>query len=78
MNEIHTRILVGPDRRIVGTAPVALPPGEHDVTITLTAEAVRIKAVQKFDVAALPSHDLGPWPPGLRLRREEMYGDDER
>ena len=26
----------------------------------------------------LPVIDLGPWPEGLTLRREEMYGDDER
>jgi hypothetical protein len=25
-----------------------------------------------------PVDDLGPWPEGLTLRREEMYGDDER
>ena len=26
----------------------------------------------------LPVDDLGPWPEGLSLRREDMYGDDER
>ena len=25
-----------------------------------------------------PVDDLGPWPDGLSLRREEMYGDDGR
>jgi hypothetical protein len=25
-----------------------------------------------------PVDDLGPWPAGLTLRREELYGDDER
>jgi hypothetical protein len=26
----------------------------------------------------LPVVDVGPWPENLALRREEMYGDDER
>jgi len=25
-----------------------------------------------------PVDNLGPWPEGLTLRREEIYGDDER
>lgn len=59
MNEIRTRIVVGPDHRIVGTGPVALPPGEHEVTITLAAEAARTRAERPFDLAAFPSHGLG-------------------
>jgi hypothetical protein len=35
MAEIRTRVLVGPDHRISGTAPAAVPPGEHEVTITV-------------------------------------------
>jgi hypothetical protein len=31
-----------------------------------------------LDIDALPVHDLGPWPEGLSLRREDMYGDDGR
>lgn len=26
----------------------------------------------------LPVIDVGPWPKDLTLRREELYGDDER
>lgn len=78
MNEVRTRILVGPDHRITGTAPVGLPPGEHEVTITLAAGPVRIKAERPFDVATLPSHNLGPWPQGLSLRREDIYDDEGR
>src|SRR6266567_9396500 len=33
MTEIRARVLVGPDRRISGTAPADVPPGEHEVTI---------------------------------------------
>lgn len=27
---------------------------------------------------SFPVDDLGPWPDGLSLRREDMYGDDGR
>jgi hypothetical protein len=30
------------------------------------------------DLADFPIDDLGPCPEGLTLRREEIYGDDER
>jgi len=72
MNEIRTRILVGPDHRMTGTGPVALPPGEHDVTIALAAAPVRTRAEPPFELAMLPSHDLGPWPQALSLSREDI------
>lgn len=78
MNEIRTRIVVGPDHRIVGTTPVELPPGEHEVTITLAPEALRTKAAHPFDLDSLPSHDMGPWPRGMSLRREDIYDDEGR
>ncbi len=31
-----------------------------------------------FSVDDLLLHDFGPWPEGLSLRREDMYGDDGR
>jgi hypothetical protein len=30
------------------------------------------------DVVEFPVRDYGPWPEGLSLRREDMYGDDGR
>lgn len=68
MTEIRARIFVGPDHRITGTAPAAVPPGEHEVTIDVAAVPVRQRPAP-FNVDALPIHDLGPWPEGLSLRR---------
>lgn len=34
-----------------------------------------VSAKQSLD---FPVDDLGPWPAGLSLRREDMYGDDGR
>ena len=41
MTQIHTRIRVGPDHRISGIAPPEVPPGEHEVTITLATSPAR-------------------------------------
>ena len=38
----------------------------------------RQPARRVFNVAALPVVDLGPWPEGVSLRREDIYGDDGR
>ena len=78
MDQIRTKIIVGPDHRITGTVPDDVDPGEHEVTITLPAPAVREPPHELLTVADLPTHDLGPWPQGLSLRREHLYGDDGR
>jgi len=78
MNQIRTRVLVSPDHQITGTAPDDVPPGEHEAVITLPPLPIRRKASKLFDVNALPVVDLGPWPEGLILHREDLYGDDGR
>ena len=78
MTEIHTRIRVDPDHRISGVAPPEVPPGEHEVTITLVPAPVREAQTKKFRIEDLPKHDLGPWPERLSLRREDIYDEDGR
>ncbi len=78
MAEIRTRILVGPDHRISGTAPAAVPPGEHEITIAVVSAPTRQPPGAPFDADGLPVHDLGPWPEGLSLRREDIYDEDGR
>lgn len=78
MNEIRTRVVVGPDHRISGTAPTEVPAGEHEVTITLSKPLPLEQALRPLDPTDLPRHDLGAWPNGLSVRREEIYGDDGR
>jgi hypothetical protein len=71
MNEIRTHIQVGPDHQISGVAPADVPPGTHEVTITVEAA----KPTKRFRVADLQVHDL-PWDDSISLRREDIYGDD--
>jgi hypothetical protein len=78
MTEIRTRVLVGPDHRISGTAPAAVPRREHEVAITLTFPPTYQRPLEPFDIDALPAHDLGPCPERLSLRREDLYDEDGR
>lgn len=79
MTEIRTRIRVDADHSITGIAPPNVPPGEHEATISIPAASAHQSAKKKpFNVDDLPTVDLGPWPEGLSLRREDMYDDDGR
>ena len=77
MNEIRTRVTVGPDHRISGTAPEGIPAGEHEATIKVADRPVQSTSVRPLLPGDLPRHDLGPWPEGLSLRREDLYADDD-
>ena len=68
MYEVRTRIAVGSDHRISGTAPDLVPSGEHEVTISVAGLA-QASVPRPLDDDALPRRDFGPWPAGLSLRR---------
>jgi hypothetical protein len=74
MTDIQTRIRVDPDHRISGTAPAAVPVGEHNATITIVHPRL---AKQRPSVRDLPIHDL-PRDGSVSLRRKDIYGDDGR
>lgn len=49
--------------------------------LALYQKQMEAQSVYESDAHSLidfPVDDLGPWPEGLTLRREELYGDDER
>ncbi len=74
MTEIRTRIRVAPDHRISGTAPSAVPPGEHEATISIARPG---RPQKRTGIADLPTHDI-VWDGSISLRREDMYTDDGR
>ena len=76
MTVITTRLIVAADGAISTATP--LPAGEHAATVTVHDRPARQLPVLPFDVDALPTIDLGPWPEGVSLRREDLYGDDGR
>jgi hypothetical protein len=79
MTAITTTLRVAPDGTI--SIPEKLPAGNYTATIEVPAKRgrpARQLPALPFDVDALPTLDLGPWPEGLSLRREDIYGDDGR
>lgn len=74
MTVITTHLKVAPDGAISSERP--LPAGEHVARIEIGERPA--PAVSAFELASLPLHDLGAWPKGVSLRREDLYGDDGR
>jgi hypothetical protein len=78
MTVITTRIRVADDGTISGRVSQNVPAGEHEAWITIREPAPRRTPVKPFSLDDLPTIDLGPWPDGMTLRREEIYGEDGR
>jgi hypothetical protein len=72
MTMIITRVHVAKDGTLTGRAPAQVPAGEHEAVISFESP------VREFAINDLPDIDLGPWPNAIRLRREDIYGDDGR
>ena len=70
---VRTRIRVDASRRVVLQLPDGVAPGEHDVTLIVDEPGTTGRA--PLDV---PVDDVGPWPDGLDLSREMLYGEDGR
>ncbi len=75
MTVISIHITVAPDGAISTATP--LPAGEYTARVEVKEQPVRQLPTHP-DLDDLPTLDLGPWPEGLSLRREDMYGDDGR
>jgi hypothetical protein len=78
MTVVTARITVAADGTISGQAPGQVPAGEHDARITVADGPARQQPNEPFNLDALPTRDLGPWPAGLSLRRKDLYGDEGR
>ena len=50
----------------------------EDFVDFLSERAKSRKATTGREALDFPVDDLGPWPEGLSLRREDMYDDDGR
>jgi hypothetical protein len=71
---LETHIQVMPDGQVVLPALPDIPPGDYDVVLVIVPTQKR----SERGALNFPIDDLGPWPEGLSLRREDMYGDDGR
>jgi hypothetical protein len=79
MRSIEATATVTPDGTLTVRVPPEVPPGEHRVVVVID-EAAPQSTSQRLERPPLdfPVRDYGPWPEGLSLRREDMYGDDGR
>jgi hypothetical protein len=75
MRTIEAQAQVHPDHTLTMPVPVDIPPGEHRVVVLLAEGQSEGSERPAWN---FPVVDVGPWPEGLSLRREDMYGDDGR
>jgi hypothetical protein len=87
MRAIQLTARVNPDHTLMVAVPPDLAPGEYRVVVVIGEAAAGPAAsteplsppVHDAGLAGdFPVIDVGPWPEGLSLRREDMYGDDGR
>jgi hypothetical protein len=76
MRSIQTTMQVLPDGTVRLGDSASLPPGDHQVVLTVLDNEEQARQDQALrDFLAQPPLELGPWPADLSLRREDMYGD---
>ena len=85
---VQTTARVTPEGTLTARVPPSVCPGEHQVVLVLEAAETpaepRKPAEEDVEAEEEPEtigpfgirvHSVGPWPEGLSLRREDMYGD---
>jgi hypothetical protein len=72
MRTVETVATVTPEGTLTVQVPPDVPPGAHRVVVVIEEEPAWGEKTPPFD---FPVDDWGPWPEGLSLRREDMYGD---
>jgi len=74
MRTIQTTVVVDAEHRATIQLPADIAPGEHPVVVVIDeTETPRARRPLEFS-----AHDLGPWPEGFTVRREEIYDDSGR
>ena len=73
MHEIHLEAYVDEDRTLRVQLPDEVAPGKHRITVVVDdAEAA------ETDTFRIRVFNLPGWPSDFAMRREDLYGDDER
>ena len=72
MRTIEATATVADDGTLTVRVPSDLPPGKHKVVLVVEDYGPSRIEQSQLD---LPEFDVGPWPDGLSLRREDMYDD---
>jgi len=72
MRTVETTATIAPDGTLTAQVPLDIPPGEHRAVLVIDQATLAPPERPPLD---FPVDDLGPWPAGLSLRREDMYGE---
>ena len=72
MKTFRTTILVDEKRRATIQLPDDIVPGTHEIILQLDEPSPRQTPL------TFSAHDVGPWPDGFVVRREELYDDSGR
>lgn len=72
MRAIETTATVEPDGKLVLQLPPDVTPGPHRVILVLEEQPALDTAHPPLD---FPVINVGQWPEGLSLRREDLYDD---
>lgn len=72
MRTIETTATVEPGGILTVRVPPDVPEGDHHVVIVIEEQPLPDQSAGLDDFPVL---DVGPWPEGLSLRREDVYDD---
>ena len=72
MLTIETNATVSEEGVLTVLVPPGVPPGEHKVVLVIEESPSTPKELPEIQFSEF---DVGPWPEGLSLRREDMYGE---
>ena len=73
MHEIHLEAYVDEDRTVRLQLPNEVAPGKHRITVVVDGEEPA-----ETDTFRIRVFDLPGWPSDVTMRRQDLYGDDER
>lgn len=69
MRTIEGNAVITPDNQLRVQVPPDIAPGEHHIVLVIDEQPMALAPREPLN---LPTLDLGPWPEGLSLRREDM------
>jgi hypothetical protein len=75
MKTLQTKAKIDTNGQLIVNVPVDMPAGEYQIVLVIEENPLK---KEKSSLIDFPTHDIGSWNSNLSLRREDMYGNDER
>ena len=78
MQTFEMTAVVNADHIITLKLPDDFPEGECQVVVVASEAKPPAQKVNRANLPPLQMLDIGPWPEGFTVSREQIYGDDGR